>query len=39
MEYRRKTVALTVATVLYESTKWWSGYHCNRTLPDPPKKV
>lgn len=38
MEYRRKTVALTVASSLYEATKWWSGYHCNHTLPDPPKQ-
>jgi hypothetical protein len=38
MEHRRKTVALTVASSLYEATKWWSGYHCNHTLPDPPKQ-
>mmetsp|Transcript_28895 Transcript_28895/g.71319 ORF Transcript_28895/g.71319 Transcript_28895/m.71319 type:complete len:623 (-) Transcript_28895:667-2535(-) len=38
MEYRRKTVALTVASSLYEATKWWSGHHCNRTLPDPQKQ-
>ena len=39
IEYRRKTVALTVASSLYEATKWWSGYYCNHTLPDPPKQA
>jgi hypothetical protein len=38
VEYRRKTVALTVADTLYEATKWWSGHHCNSTLPDMPRQ-
>ena len=38
VEYRRKTVALTVAQSLYEATKWWSGSFCGQILPDPPKQ-
>jgi len=38
VEYRRKTVALTVAQSLYEATKWWSGTFCGETLPDPPRQ-
>ncbi len=39
VEYRRKTVALTVAQSLYEATKWWSGSFCGEIFPDPPKQA